>query len=50
MARDKFRGMTTHDLKLQLVSNKSTDSKIYNLLIVLEVVALLVGGVDEPFQ
>lgn len=46
MARDRLKHGPVPDLKLRLISERSTDGRIYNLPTVSEVAALIVGDVD----
>lgn len=47
MAKENFDHITLCDLKLKLISNRNNDDKIYNLPIIFEVVALIVGDTDD---
>jgi hypothetical protein len=46
MARDRLTQENSHDLKLRLISERTTDGRIYNQPTVSEVAALIVGDVD----
>jgi hypothetical protein len=46
MARDRLREGNIQDLKLRLISERSTDGRIYNQPTVSEVAALILGDVD----
>ena len=47
MARDRYAEQPFHDLKLRLIADRQKDGRIYNMPMVLEVVALIVGDVDN---
>ncbi|KAK2370682.1 hypothetical protein QL285_083707 [Trifolium repens] len=47
MARDVLKDGNVNDLKLKLISERSTDGRIYNQPTVSEVAALIVGDVDS---
>jgi hypothetical protein len=47
MARDVLKDDNVNDLKLKLISERSTDGRIYNQPTVSEVAALIVGDVDS---
>lgn len=46
MARDRLQGVNVQNMKLKLISERSTDGRIYNQPSVSEVAALIVGDVD----
>ncbi|KAK7311202.1 hypothetical protein RJT34_09186 [Clitoria ternatea] len=47
MAKQRFQDSSLHDLKLKLISERTTDGRIYNLPTVSEVAALIVGDFDS---
>lgn len=47
MVRDRLNDCVSSDLKLRLVCRRSTDPRTYNLPLVSEVAALVVGDVDQ---
>lgn len=47
MAKESFDIQDENNLKLKLISNRKTDGRIYNLPIVSEVAALIVGDIDN---
>lgn len=50
MAKEIFEKKKSHDLKLQLISHRKTDGKIYNLPKVYEIAALISGDGNEPLN
>ncbi|CAK8570827.1 unnamed protein product [Lathyrus sativus] len=46
MARQWLNQSNVHNLKLKLISTRSTDGRLYNQPTVSEVAALIVGGID----
>ncbi|MCH95752.1 helicase-like protein, partial [Trifolium medium] len=50
MARDRLNDQLVSDLKLKLISERSTDGRIYNQPTVSEVAALIVGDVDAAAE
>ncbi|XP_050887928.1 uncharacterized protein LOC127093069 [Lathyrus oleraceus] len=50
MAADRLKNCSLPDLKLKLVSDRSTDGRIYNHPTVSEVAALIVGDVDTGYK
>ena len=47
VARDRYRDQPFHDLKLRLIADRNKDGRLYNILTVSEVAALIVCDIDS---
>ena len=50
MTKEIYDNFQTENLTLQLISDREKDGRVYNLPIILEVVAVIIGDASQPIN